>query len=298
MTAAKIFYCYSDNDQGLRDQLGKHLSSLKRSGIVSILSDRNIQKGSSWKDETDQSIKNADILLLLVSPDFIASEYCYSSEMKEALKRHEQGTVRVIPILIRPTDIGHSPLSHLQALPENGQAIAGWRDQDEALSKVAQGIRKAVLEISSNPSQETSNNKLAYQIKGVGFSKQTGALIVYAHSKLLGKNIDLYEGSHTSGKLHSSTSIMQKKIGDRYLFLAIFSNLTPNTYTVFMDWKYYTRAIVSADNIVEIDWGKNSPSSDFSPGTIDHQREEGDIFIKSPSKHWWQFWKWALWKKW
>jgi hypothetical protein len=80
-----IFYSYSHVDGPIRDQLEKHLASLKRLGVIETWHDRQIGPGEEWKTEIDQHLKSADIILLLVSPDFIASNYCYEIEANEAL---------------------------------------------------------------------------------------------------------------------------------------------------------------------------------------------------------------------
>src|SRR5262245_50373765 len=95
----KIFYSYSHKDEGLRNELEKHLSVLKRSGVIAGWHDRKIVRGAEWSSEIDEHLETADIILLLVSSDFIASDYCYEIEMKRAMERHALRTARVIPII-------------------------------------------------------------------------------------------------------------------------------------------------------------------------------------------------------
>src|SRR5205807_4452936 len=89
----------------------------------------------------------ASVILLLVSADFLASDYCYSIEMKRALERQEAGEAQVIPILVRPADWKDAPFAHLQALPTGANPIASWSDSDSALADVARGIRRAIEEL-------------------------------------------------------------------------------------------------------------------------------------------------------
>jgi hypothetical protein len=85
----EVFFSYSREDKPLRDKLEKHLSGLKRQGVISAWHDRQIVAGSEWEEEIDRHLKTADIILLLVSPDFVASKYCYEVELPDAIARHE-----------------------------------------------------------------------------------------------------------------------------------------------------------------------------------------------------------------
>src|SRR5438105_5623356 len=140
----EIFISYSHKDQGLRDQLETHLSLLKRQGLISSWHDRKIGAGVEWAGQIDTHLHTAQIILLLVSPDFMASDYCYDIEMTRALARHDAGEARVIPIILRPVDWRSAPFSKLQALPQDAKPITSWQDRDEAFLDVARGIRNLV----------------------------------------------------------------------------------------------------------------------------------------------------------
>jgi hypothetical protein len=111
--AFEVFISYSHRDQKLRKELEKHLSNLKRQNVITSWYDGDIIPGAKWEPEIMKRLKRAQIILLLVSADFMASDFCYSIEMKEAIARHEANKVCVIPILLRPTDLRtrHSPNS-------------------------------------------------------------------------------------------------------------------------------------------------------------------------------------------
>src|SRR5881227_1452443 len=100
----KVFYSYAHKDAKLRDELGKHLVPLKRQELIVDWYDRNISAGLEWEQEIDEHLNTAHIILLLISPDFIASEYCYGIELNRALERHEAGDARIIPVLVKPVD--------------------------------------------------------------------------------------------------------------------------------------------------------------------------------------------------
>ncbi|MGA7238646.1 MAG: TIR domain-containing protein [Bryobacteraceae bacterium] len=139
-----VFISYSHEDERLKKELDKHLSVLKRQDIIRVWHDRMISPGSEWKRDLEIQLNSAELILILVSASFFASEFCYSEEMKEALARHRLGRAVVIPIIVRPTDWHLSPVGHLQALPKDGRAVIGWSNKDEAWANVADGVRRAI----------------------------------------------------------------------------------------------------------------------------------------------------------
>ena len=143
----QLFFSYSHKDESLRDELERHLSSLKRKGIISEWHDRKIGAGSEWANSIDQHLEHSDIILLLVSSDFLASDYCYDIEMKRALEKHKSEEARVIPVILRPADWLDASFAHLQALPRNAKPVTTWSNQDEAWLDIAQSIRNVCQEI-------------------------------------------------------------------------------------------------------------------------------------------------------
>lgn len=141
---AKLFISYAHEDELFKEKLSKHLSLLKRRNVVDAWSDRMITPGDEWKQEIDTELETADIVLLLVSSDFLASDYCYDVEMNRAMVRHGAGDVRVIPIIVRPVDWTTAPFAKLQALPRNAIPISQWPNEDAAFDDIAKGIRDVV----------------------------------------------------------------------------------------------------------------------------------------------------------
>jgi hypothetical protein len=145
-----LFYSYSHKDEALREELETHLSLLRRQGVINGWHDRRIAAGTEWVGQIDQHLEAADVVLLLVSADFLASDYCYDVEMKRALERHAAGTARVIPVILRPVDDWQSaPFGKLQALPKDGKPVTDWRPQDKAFADIARGIREAVASLAT-----------------------------------------------------------------------------------------------------------------------------------------------------
>jgi hypothetical protein len=144
-----IFFSYSHKDEPFRDQLEIHLSMLKRQGLIKPWNDRMITAGDEWKGQIDENLNAADIVLLLVTANSLASDYCYDIEMKRAMERHEIDEARVIPIILSPVEgWSYSPFAKLKVLPKDGKPVTRWDDRDEAFVNVVQGIREAVLSLS------------------------------------------------------------------------------------------------------------------------------------------------------
>lgn len=145
--AVRLFYSYSHKDEPLRNELETHLKLLQRQGLISTWHDRQIEVGEEWKQKIDDNLERANIILLLVSANFIASDYCYAIEMKRALERHEKGEARVIPVIIRDVNWGQAPFAKLQALPKDGKAVTKWANKDTAWRNVSEGIEKAAKSV-------------------------------------------------------------------------------------------------------------------------------------------------------
>ena len=140
----EVFCSYAHNDHNFYSKLTKHLSLLKRQGLIDTWYDHMIEPGSEWRIELKSRLDNAGLVLLLISADFIASDYCYGIEMTCAVERHNAGNAKVIPILIKPADWKSAPFGKLQVLPKNGKAVSIWKSRDAAYAEIAQAIRHLV----------------------------------------------------------------------------------------------------------------------------------------------------------
>src|SRR5438105_12669351 len=142
--AYNLFYSYADEDKALLDKLEKHLGTLKRQGEIIGWHKRNISAGQEWEYEIDKYLNKSSIIVLLISQNFIDSDYYYSVEMKRAIKRGEDKKAIIVPIILRPCDWDGLPFSKYEVLPSNEKPVTSWRPQDEAFNDIAQGIRKVV----------------------------------------------------------------------------------------------------------------------------------------------------------
>ncbi len=146
--AIEVFCSYAHEDVDYCKQLETHVSALSRQGLISLWHDQQILPGSSWVHTIDAHLETASIIVLLISADFIASNYCYEREMRRALARHEANEARVIPIVVRPCEWQQLPLGSLQVLPGDGKPVSMWASRDEAWTQVVARLRRVIEDLS------------------------------------------------------------------------------------------------------------------------------------------------------
>lgn len=192
----KIFFCYAHEDEELRKELEKHLRPLQRQGLIDLWYDRDISAGTNWQDEINRHLNEAQIILLLVSPDFMNSDYCYSIEMKRALERHQRNEAHVIPVILRPAFWQETPIGKLQVLPKNGRPIiarSGLYKKDKAFLEVALGIHEVIKvykdkveEISDKVRETTAKNLLSsFTISTIALVHTSRANTLFEHKRYL-----------------------------------------------------------------------------------------------------------------
>ncbi len=140
----KLFISYSHKDESHRDDFEDHLSVLKRRGVVDVWHDRRIVPGSEWKGEIDRNLEEADIVVLLISPSFLASDYCFDVELKRAMEKKDEGTAEIIAILVRPCDWNDCEFAKYQAVPKDAKPITTWSDADSAWLDVVKGLKRHI----------------------------------------------------------------------------------------------------------------------------------------------------------
>jgi len=154
-TMINLFFSYSHRDEALRDKLETHLAMLKRQSVISTWHDRRIGAGREFDQEISQHLEEAEVILLLVSPNFLASDYCYDLEMTRALERHMSGDARVIPVILRPCDWHSAPFGKLMAVPKDGKPVTKYASQDDAFLEVVQAIRETAEEMGAGQPSTT-----------------------------------------------------------------------------------------------------------------------------------------------
>ena len=152
----RAFVSYAHADAALKDKFDAHTSLLKREQLLDSWHDGRISAGLDWEPELLKHLETAELVVLLISAEFIRSEYCWTTEMLRSLERHEQGMARVIPVILKPVDWQTSPFAKLQALPKNGKPVTSWDDRDAAFRDIAAGIRRAIIELRTGHNSAAS----------------------------------------------------------------------------------------------------------------------------------------------
>lgn len=167
----KAFISYSHRDQWALDRLHVHLAQLHREGLIEAWYDREILAGDSIDEEIAGQMNTCELFICLVSPDFIASNYCYEREMTSALGRQDAGEVRVVPIIIEPCEWKVTPLGRLKALPRDGKPISDWTNDNTAFLDVTTELRRVVsagvaaVPAEERPSSVPTGRAAAYRVK-------------------------------------------------------------------------------------------------------------------------------------
>jgi len=145
---AKLFFSYSHKDETIRNELEIHLSQLKRQKIIESWHDRLIDAGDDLDKSISQELEDSDIILLLVSPYFLDSGYCYEIELQRALEKHNTGEAKIIPVIVNPCEWLESPLKKLKAVPKDGKPISKYPNQHDAFLEITTAIRKVAEKIT------------------------------------------------------------------------------------------------------------------------------------------------------
>ncbi len=149
-----VFISYSHHDRELRQELEKHLSNLKRQNVITFWYDGAISPGAEWQSQIIKHLNTDHIILLLISADFMNSDFCYSIGMTQAIARHDANQVHVLPVILRPTDWKGAPFAKLKVLPTDGKAVTRWPTHDDAFEDIVQGIRAAIDDLIKNRKQK------------------------------------------------------------------------------------------------------------------------------------------------
>jgi hypothetical protein len=179
----RMFCSYSHRDEEYVNDLRDSLRGLERQGLIEWWHDRQIVPGWEWEEAIDKNLRTADVVILLVSRDFMASDYVYEKEIDKAIERHARGEARVIPIIVRPAAWEETSFGKLQALPKDGKPVTTWPNQDEAWLDVLRGIRKAVGELLRERHEQAATEAAKRK------------------AKELGVDLSLVEGSGINGRI-------------------------------------------------------------------------------------------------
>lgn len=154
-----VFISYAHEDERYRLELGQHLGFLQHSGQLVLWHDRMLVTGDPWEHRIAEELERSNLILLLVSPAFADSDYCWGVETKRALERHQLGEATIVPILIRPVaGWADTPIGRLQALPRDAKPVSTWPNPDEAYVSIAEGLRHLMRQSF----REATNNEIEW----------------------------------------------------------------------------------------------------------------------------------------
>ena len=149
------FISYSHQDSNMLDMLHKHLAQLKREGIISTWTDEEIPAGRKLNQNISSALTSSNLFIALLSPDYIASNYCYDTEFKKALEMEQNGTIIIIPVILDACDWKNTPFKEFKALPKDGKPISAWENKNTAFLDIIQNIRRLIDSEASNNSPHT-----------------------------------------------------------------------------------------------------------------------------------------------
>lgn len=226
----KVFFSYSHRDEAALDRLRVHLAVLRRDQRIEEWYDRDILAGGEFDTEIAGRLESFDLFLILVSPDFLASDYCVEREMERALERHDSGDVRVVPIILEPCDWMATALGGLKALPKDGTPISEWPSENKAFSDVVQQLRRIlnsenatlptkqreVTDQAVTPQSETRRYRVKRDFDDIDRSKfrDEAFSVIRDHFKRAVAEIDAIKDLRGRFVLNSSTSFTCTIVND------------------------------------------------------------------------------------
>lgn len=173
--SVRAFCSYSHRDEEYLNELRIWLRGLERQGHFHWWHDREIPPGWEWEEVIDRNLRTAEVILLLVTPDFMGSDYVHENEIGQAVERHERGEARVIPIIVRPADWEWASFGKLQALPKDAKPITTWLNRDEAWLDVVRGVRKAVEELLLERQMQAAKERYGKAVENMWVDKSVSS---------------------------------------------------------------------------------------------------------------------------
>jgi hypothetical protein len=305
---ASVFLSYSHKDEDLRNAFEVHLAMLKRENAVSVWHDRKLLPGDSINETISRYLADADIVILLVSADFLASYYCYEKEMLTALDQHERGTSRVIPVILSPCDWQAAPFAKGLVTPRDGKPVVKWPSVDEAFVDVVQSIREVLK-------RDYAEAPIAAQVTLPPLGANVGGALEPRSSNLRIKSIftqvdkdrfldESYEfvkrfftnSLETLKERHSDIDFRMRESGDESFSATLYRDGKDVSHcTIFLLSSYRSREIAYSAEIPE---RRNSPQMSFGVEADDqmlflsgsfsmHHESERKLTMEGASEQFW-----------
>jgi hypothetical protein len=169
----EVFYSYAREDEAFVRQLEKQLAVLRRMGVVTTWHDRRIEPGSPWQQQIDAHLAAARVIVLMISSDFINSDYCWEKEVQVAMQRHALGTAVVVPIVLRDTAfLDKTPFGHLQMLPQDAVPVAQWPHPDQVWASIAKALGNVCLDMQHRDIFEADAKQAGQVLAGIAAAAQ------------------------------------------------------------------------------------------------------------------------------
>lgn len=154
----QVFISYAHEDTDYQQELIKHLSTLIRQKLIETWWDRQIVPGQSWAKEINNNLDKSELIIFLISSDFLASDYSQDIEVKRAMELHAEGKTTLVPVILRNCDWENTAFGQFQALPLHGKPIKNWDDKDEAYFNIVKGIRNILSKNKSDIINKEENS--------------------------------------------------------------------------------------------------------------------------------------------
>ncbi len=255
-----LFFSYSHANEAMRNELEKHFAVMKRNGLIRAWHDRRILPGTEFDSEIMKKLEESNIILLLISADFLNSNYCYDKEMKRALEKHEKGEAVVIPVIIEPCDWKEASFGGLNALPKDGKPFSKFSNINDACLEVVEGVKKVISEKFQSEKSSVEKRPVTVTVSAhrrIESSKSRSSNLRIKKNFSDQENDDFIEKAYEHIRNYFEESLEELKRRNKH----VSTKLTANGETQFIAVIYENGQVVSQCKI----WLSN----DFGRGTAD-----------------------------
>ena len=145
----QVFIAHVREDAPFLQELLGHLKPLEAEGLCHVFTDEQITMGKEWEAEVKNALNESDVILLLISSDFVQSSYFKQFELEKTLYRYRHGQALILPVIVRPANWQDLPVNRYQTLPKEGYPISSYSDRESAWKEgVIQPLRELFTKMS------------------------------------------------------------------------------------------------------------------------------------------------------
>ena len=267
----KAFISYSHKDENYLERLKIHLAQIKRDGLLTEWTDKEIHAGENLDNNIDNALSNSEIFLALISPDYIASNYCYEKEFETAQKMQDDGKLIIVPIILEPCDWQKTPFGNLKAIPKDGKSISEFTNQNIAFLNIIDELRRLIdfskqKSISANLSTDITeklvrNYKIKKQFSDVDkynfLEKSFADLKIYFRSAISElDSLEDLQARFTNEDKSSFTCLLSNRANNQNSFLTIYLGSKGQNYAGDLNYTFsdiISTNTIQSDKIFDID---------------------------------------------